>query len=101
MEGASPTAGGSPAASAGPSAEMSGAELAMRMIHAAESAAAAATAATQAVAALSPTSGGAQSSAAGGNQWYKVLPLNCRDFAIGGGKLNSICLQWMASTVQT
>ena len=34
----------------------------------------AATPPTQAVAALSPTSGGAQPSAAGGNQWYKVLP---------------------------
>ena len=78
----------------------------------AESAAAAATAATQAVAALSPTSGGAQSSAAGGNQWYKVLPkllsfepkigkLNCQVFVIGGGRLKSICLQSMATTVQT
>ena len=93
---------------------MSGAELAMRMIHAAESAAAAATAATQAVAALSPTSGGAQSSAAGGNQWYKVLPKpssfepkdreaelsGFRDWWWQVEQYLSICLQSMASTVQ-
>ena len=68
----SPTADGSPAASAGQGLTgLDGAEIARRMVQAAEAAASAATAATMAVNAMSPS---LSSSPATGGDWFKVLP---------------------------
>ena len=68
----SPAADGSPAASAGHAGAMfDGAEIARRMVQAAESAASAAAAATQAVNAMASTSNATPSS---GSDWFKVLP---------------------------
>ena len=68
----SPTADGSPAASAGQGLTgLDGTKIARRMVQAAEAAASAATAATMAVNAMSPSS---SSSPATGGDWFKVLP---------------------------
>ena len=64
------SAAGSPVAAGSPTAA-EGAELAFRMVQAAEAAASAATAATQALASLSPGGGTAASSS---SDWFKVLP---------------------------
>ena len=70
----SPVGDGSPAIGIQTGA-MDGAEIARRMVQAAEAAASAATAATQAVTALSITSNvGAPSAAGVGGEWFKVLP---------------------------
>ena len=69
----SPVADGSPGGSL-PAAGIDGAELARRMVQAAEAASAAATAAIEAVAAMGmSTSSGSWSTGAGGD-WFKVLP---------------------------